>query len=55
MKSSEEKSEELTNAMQRFRELDEELSTCLNVLRKYMRVERGWIFRPLSQSEQRED
>ena len=54
MKSSEEKSLELTAAMRKFRALEEEMQLCLQVLRKYMRVERSWVFHPLSKEEHEE-
>ena len=41
MKSSEEKSAELVDAMQKFKALDKELEEVLSTLRKYMKVERS--------------
>lgn len=54
MRSSEEKSEELLDAMKKFKSLDKELEEVLSILRKYMKVERTWVFM-MKEKEEWED
>ena len=51
MKSSKEKSLELTAAMRKFKVLETEMQECLEVLRQYMIVERRWVFYALDEEE----
>ena len=44
-------SEELKKAMRRFKKLEEEQTEVLRVLRKYMKVEKRWVFHPKEMKE----